>query len=508
MISRDRVGDTVEFVVAAGFVVFALAFLNVARCAAQAGGIDWSEPVNLSESPEGSVNPAIAADSAGVVHVFWSEDAGGKEVEPADQLETLGNTIMYRRWDGTSWSDSVDVLAVNGDPFADFVSVDIDDSGIIHATWTGMAATYYSWAPSWEADDARAWAAPVIIGDNARSQRESSVAVSPSGDVHVIYATRGAGAGVHHIVLRKGATAWTVPVTISVPLEALEQGYANVRLVADTAGRLHATWQTFQEEGYGQGVYYARSLDDGVSWSTTVLFRYRLDGDTWVEWPYLTVGGDVDLYLIYVDGTNRGRAFRVSRDGGETWSAPRSVLQELEGINGYVMPIVDGLGQVHIIANMRTHEGQIGGIYQSTMLGGILTPAELIIRDGHTSRSGNIHYTAATLRLQNEVHLVWNEVRGSEIWYVRGTFEGVEPATPQLTRSPAQPTTAPPATPGILAPTPVYPPPLSAGSVSGLVPQSEASYGLGTSIWTPVFVAAVPVLLILVGVLVWRTHNR
>ncbi len=504
---RRRLGELARLLQAcatACVVVPALMTLGVGRVSAQSGGVQWSEPINLSESPEGSVDPAIVADRYGIVHVFWSEDIGGPELGLHEQLATLGNTIMYRRWDGTSWSPKVDILAVRGDPFADFVSVDIDNDGIIHATWTGFGAIYYSCASAREADNVRAWATPTIIGDGARSMRESSVVVDASGNVHVIYAASG-GAGVQYVVLRKGGTTWSLPVTISAALGSLEGGCANVRLIVDSAGRLHATWQTFQAQGFGQGVYYARSVDDGASWSMPVLFRYRQEGDTWVEWPYMAAGSGADLFLIYVDGTNMGRAFRTSRDGGETWSEAETVLEELEGINGYVMPLVDGSGQVHLIATMRTHT-QIGGIFHSQWTRNGFAPATLVIPDDHSPRSGSIHYTDATVRLGNELHLVWNEISGSEIWYARGLIEGVEashvsafllqPTTAAL----AGTTTVVPASGGLAS----KPDDVVGESLSS--PETAADPAKG--IWTSILVPVTSVLVLLAGVLIWRTHRR
>jgi hypothetical protein len=202
--------------------------------------------------------------------------------------------------------------------------------------------------PAWEAGNVHAWTKPIVIAtDNARSMNESSIVATPAGAIHVIYAAGGTSSGVYHVPLSEGGVVRRAPITISAPLTSLERGYSNVRLISDDAGRLHATWQTFEKDGFGQGVYYSRSLDDGNSWSTPVQLRYRAQGDTWVEWPYLTVSGDADLYLNYVDGTNIARAFRVSRDSGATWSEPKTIIEELEGITGYVATVLDSAGQVH-----------------------------------------------------------------------------------------------------------------------------------------------------------------
>ena len=208
-----------------------------------------------------------------------------------------------------------------------------------------------------------------------------------------------------------------------------------MRIVDDSSGRLHATWQTFQEAGYGQGVYYARSLDGGQTWSEPKRFRFREAGDGFVSWPYLISRGDDELHLNYVNGSNVGRAYRFSMDGGETWSEAEDILLEMQGINGYVVPILDGNNRMHMIVNMRTYAGQDVGIYYSRQLpqGGwsFATPI-----DDFSPAAPSAHYAAAATRLGNEIHTVYNQISDGEIWYVRGDIQDVEPSAerplPQL----------------------------------------------------------------------------
>ena len=480
--------------------------LNVAPASAQSDGIQWSEPVNLSNSPTGSVHPAIVADAYGHVHVFWGEDMNGAPMETDEILESAANTIMYRRWDGASWSEPVDVLAVAGEDVAEFIAVTVDPSGRIHATWKGQSNIYYSSAPAWEAGNVHAWTKPIAIAtDNAASMRESSIAASPSGDIHVIYATRGTTQGtsaeVYHVSLGEGGTIRSAPRMISAPLTPLERGYANLRLVSDAAGRLHAVWQSFQRQGFGQGVYYSRSLDGGSSWSAPNLLRYREGRDVFVEWPYLTVGANSDLHLVYASGSSVGRAYRISRDGGETWSEPGSIVQELEGINGYVMPVLDGADQVHLIANMRTREGQVVGIYYARSTDdGFSTSTPIAVEAPYAPSA---HYTAAAVRLGDEIHVVWNSIAGSEIWHTRGKVQGVM-ASPALTI----PTPVPKASLALL-PTATA---VEAAATSAPIPVAAHLPGVQratASTMQSLLISLLPAVLLVLGTILWaRTRLR
>jgi hypothetical protein len=417
----------------------------------------WSEAINLSSSLESSDHPAVIADRFGNVHVFWSEEAEGKPIEPGQQHRN-GNSIFHTRWDGASWSPPRDVLIVQGEDVAEFIAVTLDDENSLHLVWTGQTNIYYSSAPAWDADSPWAWSLPAVISNaSARAGWDASIVVDAEGNLHSFYATRSNDPGVFHAVSRSGGAAWDAPVRLSLPLDALEVGFANVRAIRDGAGRLHVVWQTLMEQGYGQSIYYIRSTDGGDNWSAPLQMGYRDPDDYEASYPYLVSIAESALHLIYLDGPHRGRSHRISRDGGATWSDPLHILDELEGVNGYVVPLVDGEGGLHLIVNMRTRATQVVGVYYTTWLGDRWAPAVPV---DVTPRSQ--HYTAAAVRLGNEIHIVYNEISPGEIWYMYGTLQDIPPLpalVPPSARSsaPTLPPTAAATASAIGAVTPVSP---------------------------------------------------
>jgi hypothetical protein len=443
-----------SFFLAAILLLAAYGRWSTPFAAAQSGTVAWSEPVNLSNSLESSDHPAIITDPYGNVHVFWSEEAGGKPVDPGQQSRN-GNSIFYTRWDGASWTTPRDVLFVPGEDVAEYVAVTLDDNNRLHVVWTGQTAIYYSSAPAWEADSPWAWSTPQVVAtDSARSQWESSVVVDATGTVHIFYATRSKDPGVYHILSRDKGDTWEAPVKLSLPLDTLERGYSNVKAIKDAAGRLHVVWQTFQENGYGQAVYYARSVDGGESWNAPVQLGYRDPKDYEASFPYVVSVTNSELHLIYLDGPHQGRSQRISRDGGATWSEPLHIIDEMEGVNGYVVPVVDGNQQLHLIIDMRTRVGQVVGIYYAAWLKDHWSATAPV----DVSDKGQ-HYTAAAVRLGNEIHVVYNQISPGEIWYVRGVLPDVKPtlALAQPVARPPVPTQLP--TPVTATATPTSTPP-------------------------------------------------
>lgn len=466
---------------------------------AQTNRIVWSRPVNLSNSLVSSGRPAIVADGYGKVDVFWSEEVGGPVVYGTPQaLIRTGNTLFLSQWDGVSWSTPIDLLFVKGDQVADYVAATVDASNQIHLVWTGSTNFYYSTAPADKALSALNWSQPeVVASGSARTQWESSIVTDKQGRVHIAYATGGSQPGVYHTYSADEGHIWTVPEKLSLPFDEVESSFSNVKIITDGAGRLHVVWQTNQDDGFGQSIYYARSVDGGETWAPPVRIAQRDPGEYGVTFPWIVAVGDSELHMVYVDGPwHIGRYHRISHDGGATWGEPVHVMQDFEGINGYPILLVDGASQLHWVQTWRTRS-QIGGTYYAQWLGNSWSPMELAVREDENLGPG-AHWTAATIRLGNDIHIVWNTNftdKAGEIWHTHGIIPGLAPATVMPTPS-ATPQPTPTPTPSPVLPTATVPA-AGAGTLSAALPKPPTSNLL------PLVFVFVPLLALLGGVLVW-----
>jgi hypothetical protein len=471
------------------------------RAIAQSSGITWSTPENISSTPQSSTNAAIVADVYGRVHVFWSEEVDGPPMQPREAPHS-GNTIYHKVWDGTSWTKANDVLFVPDDPIAEFVSATTGPDNMLHVVWTGQSNIYYSNAPAFQATSAQAWAKPEIVAaDSARSAWESSVAIDSVGNVHIAYATRGTDAGVYHILSTDGGVTWGSPIKLSEPFDLLETDFSRVKMITDNGGGLHVVWETTERQGYGQAIYYARSIDGGLTWSNALQLGYRQPKDFDVGWPYITAVGESELRLIYNAELAVGRYERISTDGGESWSEPRHILTEMAGINGYNVPVVDGGGHLHIIVNMRTRDTQAVGIYYADWLDTGWSSAVPVFNDPTNIGAATAHYAAATVRLGNDIHIVWTQNEGGEIWHVHGTVQGLQPANAQDFPTP---TVGAPSTPE---------PVLTMMPLTKAVPTLEPADAprpqmTGSTEFSPLIAGVMATLILVASVFLWTRTRR
>jgi hypothetical protein len=210
------------------------------------------------------------------------------------------------------------------------------------------------------------------------------------------------------------------------------------RLVFDTRGTLHATWATNTRKGFGNSLYHAFATPPYRHWSEPWRFAERSEDELHGPgWPYLAVAPDGVLHLIRTPGGIVGRTYRTSTDGGRTWSEPEAILTGMHGINGYVFPLWDGAGGMHLIVNMRTAPEAVVGIYYSyPTADGFSEPRPV---DTTSVAAPTAHHAVGVVRLGNELHLVYVQNDVGEIWHLAGTVVGVPASAPEPLPTPAAP---------------------------------------------------------------------
>jgi hypothetical protein len=292
-----------------------------------------------------------------------------------------------------------------------------------------------------------------------------------------------------------------------------EVAFYNVSLQIDPKGRLHALWGAVRANGAGHAVYYARSVDAGQTWSEAFQLAQGEPGKANADVPSLGIAGDSELHLVYSYPRNMGRTERISVDAGETWGEPRAIFEDLEGIAGFGVQLTDAAGNLHIVSCMRTHD-QVGALYYLRWLGDRWSEWQIASLETGTAAPGG-HFPAATMRLGNEIHAVWNSQLASlpgEVWHVSGVIPDVAaqqpaalPAVEAGAQQLAQPRPSSDAQAAQALPTTI-------GSDQGIsggtnpVPNKEPAPVPGTA--STLLVSLAPALLLVLGVVTWRLARK
>jgi hypothetical protein len=258
---------------------------------AQAVGA-WSTPANLSESTTASYYPDIAVDSAGHAYVVWGEYTSDHDGQP--------DLLMFRMWDGQSWSLPND-LAVGGH----LPQIAVDSQGRLHVIRIANGLEYKrAWAQG-DPSNAGSW----IPGRDLsfRNPYWPDMVIDSQDRIHVVF---------------RDTMQFDEERTID-------------------RERLCATGC--------QGIFYTRSIDGGDSWSDPIqLDTPMVDATT----PRLAVDRLGNVYAFWADATADESpiaiSFSYSTDGGETWSPSREVVKGEEGYE-YPQAAVDSLGIIHVV---------------------------------------------------------------------------------------------------------------------------------------------------------------
>jgi hypothetical protein len=378
--------------------------------------------MNMSGTPQSSVHPVLVADSYGLVHLFWSEDYGGVELTEGE-VAGPGNTIMYRRWDGETWTESIDIIAPVGESTSDHVDAAIGPDGTIHLIWLSSNRLYYANSPLSTAISPGSWSRPQVLANDAMpASYAASITVDPAGKAHVLYASAGTSPAVYHISKGVEDLDWSVPGIAGTRTSDVEVAMTNVRVRSDSEGRLFAAFQSFNSSSFGQAVYYTHSSDGGANWSPQERLAWLEPGGFEASWPAVGVAEDGRVALVNVAGLTVGRDHWVSADNDATLSGPERIWESMEGVNGFVYPLFDSSGREHIIGAMRTLEQQVG-VYHSQWTGTGWSPVLPV--DNTSPGAPSAHYATATVRLGNELHVAYTQLAEGEIWYSRAILDDV-----------------------------------------------------------------------------------
>jgi hypothetical protein len=461
------------------------------RTQAQSDLVVWKRPVMLpgiaGENAGYPRFPSIVADPWGAVHIFWVQ---------AEQDSQTTDMIYYTRSDGESWLEPYDLFAdPDRNPYtAPYAKC--DQAGTIHLLWSGVAGLYYSSAPAAEADRVRAWQSVQILAHD-NTVGDSDLVVDQDGSLHVVYTERRPGGRIMYLSSRDNGVSWSEPMPLSEIQPSDPQSPASSRIEVDSQDGLHVVWtENYPPSWEGRRVFYARSVDNGVTWTHPMDLSYLPSDENLNINMNLAIDAQDYLHAIWVCGTSPGRCYSFSRDSGRSWSSARPIFEGLIGYGGLDVIASDPYGSVYWASLLRYPQAFY---FSSLAKDRWRDPPERLLDESTWGGLGSAHWPQLVIGQGNQLHLVLTEGDQGALWYVRGdTGQPSLPSSPVLpleASSTLEPTQAGPTS----TPQPVPP----TDDVVSLAPASED----GLNVSPLVFVGAPMAFLIAVVLLVSRIRS-
>jgi len=347
---------------------------------------DWSEvrTLDLEHVDEQAANMDLATDSTGRLHVVWQEPVG-PDYE-----------IMYRSFDGSAWSETVNLSNSPSFDFDPTIAVDSGDG--VHVGWVGSipgsTATFYAFF------DGNAWSTPekisrvvtwrtlssmvdvTIAGEN--TTRPAIAAESP-GEAAMAWEHISEGISNAVAFATRGESGWRPE---AFPVEDSHFPYAGERasLDLDPQGNLHLTFTySGTMDGFDEGVYlkgqpiYTRY--DGSTWNDPAhLLPIRPDPNPYDQMAYLPTVAAASLdrvfvafsmrpfereYLPYQLVNENSNVYLTFWDG-QTWIEARRLDSGTAFGPSHVDIAVDAGGLAHIVWSKYDSYGKRYSIYYTT----------------------------------------------------------------------------------------------------------------------------------------------
>jgi hypothetical protein len=367
----------------------------------QAASAGWTPAKRLSWTSATSQEPDIVADSAGNVHVVWT-----------DFTATDGDIYYTKSTNGgASWAASKRLTWTPGvSQGADMV---LDSSGNLHMVWwdriTGGGGIYYKRSTN----GGTTWSAGKRLTWTSGWSEYPTIAVDHYGNVHVVWSNP-VNAEIYCLNSTDGGYTWSAAQRLT--WTSISSVYPVI--IVDFYGNCHLVWDEYipadGEPGSGQ-IYFKQSWNYGTTWTTSKRLTWTANES---QSPIITVDSSGTLHLVwyyYCTPENAEIYYRKSTNGGTSWSAPKR-LTWMSGLSMNPAIVVDSADNPHVIWEDEM-SGNLDIYYKKSTDGGATwTSAERLTWTSSWSADPAIAVGAF-----DSLHVVWYDLSpdGEDIYYRR-----------------------------------------------------------------------------------------
>ncbi len=363
---------------------------------------NWSDQEKISNSEKFAHTPFMVSDSAGNLHVVWSQN--DQELKEEDlNLDT----IYYATNSYGDWSLPVDIFVAKDNGQARVTRLRIDKNDRLHVLWVGRPNILYASAHVLEAGKLKSWKT-ISIAENAYF---SDLAIGLDGTLHIVYILD--RDGIYYTHSSDEGQEWSIPNKIWQAPD-YEHSSGNVRIEVDEKNVIHVAWGMSAGSNNWNpiGIAYARSEDKGETWNTTLEV---MEGD---NLPNIGFDGSGGVHVVWDNpaGTNVGRGHAWSQDGGKTWKTIERIFTGYSGRTRWPVMATDSASILHLITAANSPESGEPQVFHSIWGTDKWLEPQLVSKDHYGGEGPSLAVSEGNL-----LNLVWFSYKQGEygIWYSR-----------------------------------------------------------------------------------------
>ncbi len=310
-------------------------------------GATWSDPAPLNTNAASDAGddkePQLTTDGAGRWVAVWgsNDDLGGS-------IDTDGDILVSISADnGATWSDPapLNTNAAADEGLDSSPQVTTDRQGLWIAVWHswddlgGTIGTDGDILFALSADNGATWTNPAPLNTNATSDSGSDrfpqLATDTVGHWVTVWSseddlggTIGTDTDILFALSTDGGGSWTPPAPLNTDASTDIGGDGRAQVTTDGAGHWVAVWNSAELPGTDLDILFARSTDDGTTWTDPAPLNANAQGDLFYNdlKPQVATDGLGVWVAVWEFAPHpffdNDIVFSVSTDAGTTWGPP------------------------------------------------------------------------------------------------------------------------------------------------------------------------------------------
>jgi len=348
-----------------------LLFGNVLQPKAQAASF-WIEQKRIPDIPDFTQEPPfLIVDQNNTVHAFNSQPLlEGDEVSP--------ETIFYRQWtEEGGWTSPIDIFYLEGGASIQILGVTSDSTGVVSLIYQQNFGVYFTSTFLVNAGNSTKWSLPILLagkstGADAGFEGIGMIGSDGNGNILVIYSGSEFGKGLYSVNSSDSGNSWTDPYPVYLTGDE-SMVVTDPALFVGTSGKIHAVWTTYESTGAAGPGYYGQFDPETKTWTEPMpLDVPGIRTPSIIEYRENVIVG-------YYHANVNGNWWRLSNDGGTTWSVPSQISSIHLGTNGRVSFVVDSDNTLYGFFGERINDLN-HGVWQVTWTGYAWTEAEPVVK--------------------------------------------------------------------------------------------------------------------------------